>query len=130
MKNEEGFGSPLLPMKLSEDNFLLYAMHHYDNTQCHSLQEFEEDLKRFLYLRKLLNRYKKDNDLKERLILNHIIVLYNLFGDALTDMLFFKIEEDYWPTLVTFLVYLNRIPEDRYSDIQLDQHIISVLRKI
>ena len=117
-------------MKLSEDNFLLYAMHHYDNTQCHSIQEFEEDLKRFLYLRKLLNRYKKDGDLKERLILNHIIVLYNLFGDALTDMLFFKIEEEYWPTLVTFLVYLNRIPEDQYSDIQLDQHVISVLRKI
>ena len=117
-------------MKLSEDNFLLYAMHHYDNTQCHSLQEFEEDLKRFLYLRKLLNRYKKDGELKERLILNHIIVLYNLFGDALTDMLFHKIEEEYWPTLVTFLVYLNRIPEDQYSDIQLDQHVISVLRKI
>ena len=117
-------------MILSEDNFLLYAMHHYDNSQCHSLQEFEEDLKRFLYLRKLLNRYKKDGDLKERLILNHIIVLYNLFGDALTDMLFFKIEKEYHATLVTFLVYLNRIPEDKYSDIQLDQNIVNVLRKI
>ena len=117
-------------MKLNDDNFLLYAMHHYDNQQCHTIEEFEEDLKRFLYLRKLLNRYKKDGELKERLILNHIIVLYNLFGDALTDMLFFKIEKEYWPALITFLVYLNRIPEDKYSEVQLDQDIISVLRKI
>lgn len=117
-------------MKLSEDNFLLHAMHHYDNQQCHSLAEFEEDLKRFLYLRKLLNRYKKDGDLKERLILNHIIVLYNLFGDALTEMLFFKIEEEYWPALVTFLVYLHRIPEERCADVTLDQNIVRVLRKI
>lgn len=123
-------------MKLSEDNFLVYAMHHYDNQQCHSLQEFEEDLKRFLYIRKLLNRYKKDGDLKDRLILNHIIVMYNLFGDALTDMLFHKIEEEYWPTLITFLVYLNRMPEkvDGYninlSEVTLDQTIVDVLRKI
>ena len=96
-------------MKLNEDNFLVFAMHHYDNQQCHSLQEFEEDLKRFLYLRKLLNRYKRDGDLKERLILNHVIILYNLFGDAVTDMLFLKIDKEYWSALVTFLVYLNRI---------------------
>jgi hypothetical protein len=105
-------------------------MKHYDNPQCHTLEEFEEDLKRFLYLRKLLNRYKRDSDLKERLILNHIIVLYNVFGDALTDMLFFKIEKEYWSALVTFLVYLNRIPEDRYIDIPLDLNIVSILRKI
>lgn len=122
-------------MKLSEDNFLLYAMHHYDNQHCHSLQEFEEDLKRFLYLRKLLNRYKKDGDLKDRLILNHIIVLYNIFGDASTDMLFHKIEKEYWPTLITFLVYLNRMPEEldvgvKLSEVVLDKNIVEVLRKI
>jgi hypothetical protein len=117
-------------MKLNEDNFLVFAMHHYDNQQCHSLQEFEEDLKRFLYLRKLLNRYKRDGDLKERLILNHVIILYNLFGDAVTDMLFLKIDKEYWSALVTFLVYLNRIPEEKLSDIPLDQNIISALRKI
>lgn len=117
-------------MKLCEDNFLLFAMKHYDNQQCFTMQEFEEDLKRFSYLRKLLNRYKRNGELKERLILNHIIVLYNLFGDALTDMLFFKIKEEYWPALVTFLVYLNRIPEDRMSNIVLDENIVKVLRKI
>ena len=123
-------------MKLSEDNFLLYAMHHYDNQQCHDIKEFEEDLKRFLYLRKLLNRYKKDGDLKDRLILNHLIVLYNIFNNAVTEMLFFKIEKEYWPTLVTFLVFMNRMPDEivypsiKLSDITLDQNVINVLRKI
>lgn len=123
-------------MKLSEENFVLYAMKHYDNPQCQTVQEFEEDLKRFLYLKKLFARYKKNGDLKERLILNHIIVLYNIFGEALTNMLFFKIEEEYWPALITFLIYLNKVDEKieyksmLVSDIQIDQNVASVLRKI
>lgn len=122
--------------KLSENNFLLYAMHHYDNPQCHSVEEFEEDLKKFLYLKKLLSRYKKDGELRERLILNHIIVLYNVFGEAATNMLFYKIDEECWDTLITFLVYLERMPESlpnysiKLSDIALDETVISVLRKI
>lgn len=117
-------------MKLSEENFLLFAMKAYDNNQCHSIREFEEDLKRFQYLRKLFGRYKKDNDLKERLILNHIIILYNLFGGFTTEMLFFKIEKEYWPILVTFLIYLNHISEDHLADIPLDQIVVDALRKI
>jgi hypothetical protein len=126
----------MLHEKLSESNFLLYAMHHYDNPQCHSIEEFEEDLKKFLYLKKLFSRYKKDGELRERLILNHIIVLYNVFGDATTDMLFYKIDEECWSSLITFLVYLERMPETlpkysiKLSDIALDENIISVLRKI
>jgi hypothetical protein len=122
--------------KLSENNFLLYAMNHYDNPQCHSLAEFEEDIKRFLYLKKLISRYKNNTELRERLILNHIIVLYNVFGEHATRMLFFKIEESHWDTLVTFLLYLNRMPEEiaEYnivlSDVKLDEVIISALRKI
>ena len=122
--------------KLNEANFLIYAMHHYDNTQCYSLNEFEDDLKKFLYLKKLLSRYKNNGELKERLILNHIIVLYNLFGDATTKMLFYKIDESCWEILVTFLVYLNRMPDTlpEYniisSDISIDQKIVGVLRKI
>lgn len=121
---------------LTEDNFLLYAMHHYDNPQCHSIQEFEEDLKRFLYLKKLVTRYTNTDKLRERLILNHIIVLYNVFGDAATNMLFFKIPEKYWNILVTFLIYLERMPETvpqygiRVSDISLDEIVINALRKI
>ena len=78
--------------RLNESNFLLYAMKHYDNPQCQLIEEFEEDLKKFLYLKKLLARYSRDNELKERLILNHIIILYNLFNDAATNMLFYKID--------------------------------------
>ena len=122
--------------KLNESNFLLYAMHHYDNTQCYSLVEFEDDLKKFLYLRKLISRYKNNGDLKERLILNHIIVLYNLFGDATTKMLFYKVDENCWDILTTFLVYLDRMPEvlSDYgiilSEVVLDEKVISTLRKI
>jgi hypothetical protein len=123
-------------MKLTDNNFLVYAMHHYDNPQCHSIDEFEEDLKRFLYLKKLFLRYKKHGELRERLILNHIIVLYNLFGDVLTGMLFFKIEKEYWSELTTFLIYLNRMPDvvEEYgiklSDIAIDPIVVSALRKI
>lgn len=122
--------------KLNEGNFLLQAMHHYDNPQCHSIQEFEEDIKKFLYLKKLLSRYKNNGELRERLILNHIIVLYNIFGDTATNMLFYKIDESCWDTLVTFLVYLDRMPESipeygiHLSDIALDENVIATLRKI
>lgn len=122
--------------KLNDSNFLLYAMHHYDNPQCHILAEFEEDLKKFLYLKKLLGRYKNNGELRERLILNHIIVLYNIFGDAATRMLFYKIDKACWDSLITFLVYLERMPETLpeygivLSDIKLDETIISTLRKI
>lgn len=111
-------------------------MHHYDNPQCHSLQEFEEDLKKFLYLKKLISRYKNNGELRERLILNHIIVLYNIFGDAATEMLFYKIDKHCWDTLITFLVYLDRMPESIpefgiiLSEHALDETIIATLRKI
>lgn len=126
----------MISEKLNESNFLLYAMHHYDNPQCHSIEEFEEDMKRFLYLKKLLSRYKNNGELRERLILNHIIVLYNIFGDAATKMLFFKTDYTCWSALATFLVYLNRMPERlpeyniTLSDIILDETIIASLRKI
>ena len=122
--------------KLNESNFLLYAMHHYDNTQCYSLAEFEDDLKKFLYLKKLISRYKNNGDLKERLILNHIIVLYNIFGDATTKLLFYKVDEHCWDVLTTFLVYLDRMPESLpdygiiLSEVVLDEKVISILRKI
>jgi hypothetical protein len=126
----------MIQEKLNESNFLLYAMHHYDNPQCNSVQEFEEDLKKFLYLKKLFSRYKNNGELRERLILNHIIVLYNIFGEATTRMLFYKIDESCWDALVTFLVYLERMPEkvSEYgivlSDMILDDSIIHTLRKI
>jgi hypothetical protein len=122
--------------QLNEDNFLIYAMHHYDNPQCHSIAEFENDIKRFLYLKKLITRYKQSKELRERLILNHIIVLYNVYGAAATNMLFYKIDPQYWDVLTTFLVYLQRMPEFlpqygiKISDIILDEEVISALRKL
>jgi len=97
-------------MNLTESTFLLYAMKHYDNPQCTELSEFEEDIKRFQYLRKLLSRYRQDNELKERLILNHLIVIFNVFGQAATNMLFMRLHE-YHEYLKPFVEYLNFMPE-------------------
>ena len=120
----------------SDAEFLQYAMHNYDNPQCSTVTEFEEDLKKFLYIKKLFTRYKKNDELKERLILNHLIVLFNIFGESAIKMLFYKIEKNDWNLLATFLVFLNKMPEVIpgtniiSSDIKLDENIISELRKI
>lgn len=117
-------------MTLTDDNFILYAMHNYDNIQCTDIEEFNDDLLRFKYLNKLFSRYMNREVLNERLVLNHIIVLYNVFGNALNDMIFFKIEKPYWNILATFLVYLNRLPDAVISQFTLDQHVVNVLRKL
>jgi len=123
-------------LPINDQTFLLVAMHHYDNTQCTSIAEFEEDLKRFSYLKKLFSRYAENGDLKSRLILNHIIVLFNLFGIVTPELLFFKIDKEYWGVLATFLVYLNKMPETipefgiRLSDLTLDPTIADTLKEI
>lgn len=122
--------------KLTNENFIQYCMKHYDNPQCQTIQEFEEDLNRIVYLQRLLTRYKDNDELKERLVLNHLIVLFNLFNDATINILFFKLDKCYWHILMTFLIYLNRMPDElpQYgiitSDYILDETIISILRKI
>jgi len=126
----------MLEQPINENNFVIIAMHHYDNSQCTSIAEFEEDLKRFGYLKKLFSRYKENNDLKERLILNHIIVLHNLFGPVCIEMLFFKIDKQHWSVLATFLVYLKlmppKVPEFKIEldKIDLDETVMDMLRKI
>lgn len=126
--------------KLDDTNFLLYAAKHYDNPQCFDTLEFYEDLSRFKYLKRLFNRYEDTGDLKERLILNHLIILYNLFGSATTRMLFFKLQ-GYHHFLKPFVVMLGFMPDmiigidfenkTLYnSDIPMDQHIVDILRKI
>ena len=122
--------------KLTENNFLQYALNNYDNPSCATLEEFEDDLKKFLYLNKLLQRYKKNEDLRERLILNHIIVIYNLWGNAATEMLFHKVEEEHWSSLIVFLTYLGRLPEFipgtsvRATSLTHDEKIVEILREI
>ena len=101
------------------------------------IPELEDDLKRFKYIKRALNRYQKIGEANERLVLNHLVVLYNLFGDATTDMLFFKLEEKYWIDLKTYLVYLHRMPLETVvsegiheTDIPLNEELIKILRKL
>jgi hypothetical protein len=111
-------------MILTESTFLLYASKHYDNPQCSDISEFEEDLKRFQYLRKLFGRYRQDADLKERLILNHLIIVYNVFGLEATNMLFMKLHE-FHDCLKPFVEYLNYMPEIiQYDDVTLSRNNI------
>ena len=127
--------------KLDESNFLLYAAKHYENTQCYDTIEFYDDLKRFKYIKRLFNRYAEEGDLKERLILNHIIILNNVFGpEATSKMLFLKCRglEEY---LKPFLLFLNILPEkienigiDNITiytlEIKMNTYILEQLRKI
>jgi len=125
---------------LNEDNFLIYAMKEYNNVQCTGVEEFYDDLKKIKYIKRLFNIYKNDGQLKERLILNHLIVYYNVFPvQSGTRILFYKIEEHFWPMLKTFLIFLDRMPEKiesirgneiKSTDIILDEGIVTRLRTI
>ena len=117
----------------------MYAIRNYDNPSCSGLKEFDDDLKRLRYIKRLIGRYKISGDIKERLVINHLVILYNVFGvDAATNMLFFKIQEKFWPQLKPFLILLNYMPKFVHykgnrineSDIPLDQTIVDILRKI
>ena len=102
---------------LNEDNYLLFAIKFYDNPQAVTKDDFEDDLKRIKYVKRLLKRYKNTGVLKTHLILNHIIVLFNVFNEATVPLLFYNLEEDLWPAIKSFLVFLKRIPEYPKSDI-------------
>ena len=111
MSQEHILRHNIMQEKLDDTNFLLYAAKHYTNTECYDTLEFYDDLKRFKYLKRLFNIYTENADLKERLILNHIIILYNIFGvEPTTRMLFFKLYE-HKESLKPFLVFLNYMPE-------------------
>ena len=125
---------------LNDDNFLMFAMKEYNDIQCTDIEEFYDDLKKIKYIKRLFNIYKNTGQLKERLILNHLIVFYNVFPvQSGTRILFYKIEKSFWPMLKTFLIFLDRMPEKidsirgetiRTSDIQLDEGIVTRLRSI
>jgi len=106
-----GYNNLNMNIELTEDNFVMYALKHYDNPSCKGIREFEDDLKRFRYLIRLFRKYEAGKGLKERLILNHLVVVFNLFGvEAATRMLFFKIEKQYWSQLKSFLSFLCVMP--------------------
>ena len=103
----------------------MFAMKHYDNPSCVDELEFLDDLKRFRYLKRLFRKYDKSGELKLRLIINHIIILSNVFGvDATTTLLFFKIERNHWPLLKTFLIYLNFMPESDLLEVPVNHEVM------
>jgi hypothetical protein len=125
---------------LTDETFLLFAAKHYWPVH-YSITEFNSDLKRITYVKRLLKKYKKSGVLAERLILNHLILLYNVFDPtiAVNKMLFYKIDKDCYSSLKTFLIYLNRVPKDTtglnttkliFSDIPIDMTIAQILREL
>ena len=117
--------------ELTPENINMFAMKHYDNPSCVDEQEFLDDMKRFKYLKRLFRKYDTSKDLKMRLIINHIIVLANVFGvDAATTLLFFKIERNHWPILKAFLVFLQYMPENDLIDVQINHEVMGKLGQI
>ena len=119
--------------ELNEDNFLLFAIKNYENPQAVTREDFEKDLNHFRYIKRLLKKYRNTGQLKVHLILNHFIILYNVFGEATTPMLFHKIEMDLWPVMKSFILFLGKLPEYPkcyIHDIKVDIDCLSELYKI
>lgn len=119
--------------ELNEDNFLIFAIKHYENPQAVTREDFDKDLNHFKYIKRLLKRYKNTGQLKTHLLLNHFIILYNIFGEATTPMLFFKIEKELWEYMKTFVVFLDKLPEYPkcyIHEVKIDENCLSELNKI
>jgi len=119
--------------ELNEGNYLLFAIKFYDNPQAVTKDDFDDDLKRIKYIKRLLRGYKKNGELKVHLILNHLTVLFNVFNDAAVPLLFYNLEKDLWSYIKSFLIFLNRLPEYPKSvinDIEADQNCLIQLRSI
>ena len=118
---------------LNDENFQLFAIKNYENPQAVTKEDFDKDLNHFKYIKRLLKRFKNTGVLKSHLLLNHFIILYNIFGEATTPMLFHKIDEDLWPTMKAFIIFLNRMPEypkTHMHDVQVDLDCLKELNTI
>lgn len=122
--------------KIDDKNFIQRALKSYENPSCISLNEFQEDLQRFSYVKKILTQYANTGEINERLLLNHIVICFNLFGAEALLFLLYRVEEKQWGFLFPFLILLNRLPEQipeygiNTSDVELDQQIINKLRNL
>jgi hypothetical protein len=119
--------------ELNGSNYLLFAIKFYNNPQAVTRDDFEDDLKRIKYVKRLLKRYKNTGVLKVHLILNHLTVLFNVFDDAAVPLLFYNLEQDLWPSIKSFLLFLNRIPEyprTQINDIEEDKQCMELLQAI
>jgi len=119
--------------ELNDDNYLIFAIKFYDNPHAVTREDFDDDLKKIKYVKRLLRRYINTNTLKTHLILNHLTVLFNVFGDAAVPLLFYNLERDLWSSIKSFLVFLNKLPEfprSMIDDIELDQNCLDQLEII
>ena len=116
--------------ELNESNYILFAIKHYENPSSMTREDFDEDMKRFKYLKRLLKRYVRGGSLRTHLIINHLIILYNVFGEAATPLLYFKMEREYWSLLKTLLVYLNKYPIGMMPSLEVDLDLEKELEKL
>ena len=119
--------------ELNDSNYLLFAIKNYDNPQAVTQDDFYDDLKRIKYIKRLLKRYRNTGELRTHLILNHFIVLFNVFGDAGVPLLFFKLDKELWTCTKSFLTYLGRIPDyprTELNSIHDDEHCLEQLRTV
>ena len=120
--------------ELNDDNYLLFAIKFYENPHAVTREDFEDDLKKIKYVKRLLRRYQNSNVLKTHLILNHLTVLFNVFGDAAVPLLFYNLERDLWSAIKSFLVFLGKLPEyPRSKDVEeipVDQYCLEQLESI
>lgn len=118
--------------ELNDDNFILFASRYYENPQCSSLDEFHEDLSRFRYVKRLVNKYIKGEELRERLILNHIIIIFNSFGVGPSKkMIWHKFKTPQERAIIKpFLVYMNYMKSDEMISVSLDTHVVQRLRSL
>ena len=117
--------------KITSENIMMFAIKHYDNPQCEGEKEFHDDMKRFKYIKRLLRKYSETGVLKERLLLNHIIILKTLFGpEACVTLLLFKIQQEHWETLKSFLLFLNILRREEISEIKENTEVLEILRKL
>lgn len=119
--------------ELNADNFLLFAIKNYENPEAVTVEDFEKDLNHFRYIKRLLKKYKGGGELKIHLLINHFIILYNIFGDATTPMLFFKLDREMWPCVKSFVIFLDRLPEyprTYIHDLEPDETCIKELERI
>ena len=119
--------------ELNEINYMLFAIKFYDNPQSVTREDFESDLKRIRYVKRLLKRYQNNGELKVHLILNHLIILFNVFNEATVPLLFYNLDEELWPAIKSFLIFLNRVhenPKTKVHEIEADEYCLQQLKEL
>ena len=119
--------------ELNESNYLLFAIKFYDNPQSVTREDFESDLKRIRYVKRLLKRYQNNGELKVHLFFNHLIILFNVFNEATVPLLFYNLDEELWPAIKSFLIFLNRVseyPKTKVNEIEADEYCLQQLKEL